>query len=308
MKYFASNDGYQLAYQEHGSPTSPPLILLHGFTGTSNVFKRNIPLLSPHYRVLAPDLRGHGSSAKTSHGFHVSRLAMDLHNLLAHLNLREPGSVRCIAGSLGCAILWCYAELFTADVFSHMVWVDQSPMQNYSLDGAREWGPEVANRGVNCEAAVQQLFADFKADPDAVYRGTIAACLAYRSFPLPGDGVGGARWEEDEAFFLAEARKGDPGWYAQLMKDHTALDWRGAIVECFGARLLNETKVLVVASSRSGCFPAKGPMDAVLFANQKAGEGKGKAEGVVVDWGGHWCYWEDPEKFNELVGEFLGRV
>ena len=30
-----------------------------------------------------------------------------------------------------------------------------------------------------------------------------------------------------------------------------------------------------------------------------------RAQGLVVDWGGHWCYWEDPEKFNELALKFL---
>jgi len=284
------------------------LTQIHGFTGSSNYWKHVTPLLSQTYRILALDLRGHGDSAKTPHGFHVSRLAMDLHNFLDHLGLeKEKVKVRCIAGSLGCAILWCYAELFTADVFSHMVWVDQSPMQNYSLDGAQSWGPEEANRGMNNEAAVQQLFHDLSTNPDTVYLGTIAACLSYRSHPLPNSPVTPQKHSADEAFFLTEAQRGDPMWYAQLMKDHTALDWRRTIVECFGGRKENRTRVLVVASSRSGCFPAKGPMSAVEMVNERA-EGKGGAEGVVVDWGGHWCFWEDPERFGELVGEFLGRT
>ncbi|KAF2684909.1 alpha/beta hydrolase-like protein [Lentithecium fluviatile CBS 122367] len=306
MKYFTSNDGYQLAYQDVGSPFLPPLILLHGFTGSSQYWKHNIPRLSQTYHALAPDLRGHGDSAKTAHGFHVSRLAMDLHNFLCHLGLEnEKGGVRCIAGSLGCAILWCYAELFTPDVFSHMVWVDQSPMQNYSLDGVQSWGPKLGNRGMNSEAAVKQLFHDLATNPDDVYRGTIAACLSYRSHPLPEDHLAARRKEEDETFFLGEARKGDPLWYAQLMKDHTALDWRQTIVECFGGRKENKTKLLVVASSRSGCFHTEGPMSAVQMVNEKVEHGSERAMGLVVDWGGHWCFWEKPERFCEVVEPFL---
>jgi pimeloyl-ACP methyl ester carboxylesterase len=281
------------------------VIQLHGFTGSSQYWKHNIPLLSATYRIYAPDLRGHGDSAKTPHGFHVSRLAMDLHNFLCHLNLdQEKNTVRCIAGSLGCAILWSYSELFTADVFSHMVWVDQSPMQNYSLDTPRSWGPDMGNRGINCEDAVKYLFWDLATNPDEVYRGTIDACLAYRSHPLPGDDVSVEKKEEDEAFFLGEARKGVPEWYAQLMKDHTALDWRKTIAKCCGGSKV-KTRILVVASSRSGCFPAAGPMSAVSLLNEEAGEGW--AEGVVVDWGGHWCFWEEPERFCELVGNFLSK-
>jgi pimeloyl-ACP methyl ester carboxylesterase len=31
----------------------------------------------------------------------------------------------------------------------------------------------------------------------------------------------------------------------------------------------------------------------------------GLARGVTVEWGGHWCYWEKPDTFNEMVLEFL---
>jgi pimeloyl-ACP methyl ester carboxylesterase len=30
-----------------------------------------------------------------------------------------------------------------------------------------------------------------------------------------------------------------------------------------------------------------------------------RAQGLAVDWGGHWCYWEDPEKFHQLALGFL---
>jgi len=219
---------------------------------------------------------------------------MDLHNLISHLNYTEENSVRIVAGSLGCAILWSYAELFTPKVWGHMVWVDQAPMQNYALDGT--WGADMANRGMNCEDAVRLLFSDFAAEPDRVHRGTIAACLSYRSHPLPTDKITRAQFEEDESFFLEQARRGDPTWYAQLMKDHTSLDWRDVLKTCFGGK-----KVLVVASSRSGCFPAKGVLEATRLVNQ----GGGEAEGVEVEWGGHWCYWEDPERFWGIVMLYL---
>jgi pimeloyl-ACP methyl ester carboxylesterase len=62
------------------------------------------------YRVIAPDLRGHGESHKLPHGYHVSRLAMDLKNLIDDLQLaRSP--IRVIAGSLGCAIIWLVLTL-----------------------------------------------------------------------------------------------------------------------------------------------------------------------------------------------------
>lgn len=87
------------------------------------------------------------------------------------------------------------------------------------------------------------------------------------------------------------------------MADHTALDWRDAIKQSFGPGSGSTTKTLVVASTRSGCFPAAGPLKVVELAN--GGTEGGLARGVAVEWGGHWCYWEQPEKFHELVLGFL---
>ena len=73
---------------------------------------------------------------------------------------------------------------------------------------------------------------------------------------------------------LGEALKGDGEWYGKLMADHTALDWRDSIRASFGSGSGSETKVLVVASSRSGCFPAEGPMKVVEFVNGVPGPGQ----------------------------------
>jgi pimeloyl-ACP methyl ester carboxylesterase len=256
---------------------------------------------------------------------------MDLHNFIGHMKLDEDGSkggISAIGTSLGAAILWyvgnepfsalthssitniknrSYAELFTTTPFSHMVFVDQAPLQNYLSD----WGPEYGNRGLNNPAALADLQETLETDPATAHRGTIAGCLGYRSHPVSGDPTSSSdTWRDDEAFFLGEAMKGDGWWYGKLMADHTARDWRSSIVQNFGPGSGSKTNVLVVASERSGCFPAAGPLKVVELVNggSDVGEG-GKAKGVAITWGGHWCYWEKPETFNELAEGFLeGRV
>lgn len=254
--------------------------------------------MAQRYRVIAPDLRGHGESDKPKHGFHVSRLAMDLKELIQHIGVQ---SVRALGGSLGCSILWCYAELFTTAEFSHMIFVDQSPLQNSTLDG---WDSRYCNRGMNSAPAVAALQATLALAPENAHKGTIAACLAYRSHPLSTDVVDVKTQQEDEEFFLGEAMKGDGEWYGKLMEDHTALDWRESIKANFGPDSRSYTRVLVVASSRSGCFPSEGPMHVVDLVN--GGNASRSAIGVVTDSGGHWCYWEKPGEFNQLVLNFLG--
>jgi pimeloyl-ACP methyl ester carboxylesterase len=195
----------------------------------------------------------------------------------------------------------CYAELFTTVAFKKMIFVDQAPLQNYLPD----WGPEFGNRGCNSPEALANIQHTLETNPKTAHLGTIAACLGYRSHPQAGDSVEGSKeWQEDEAFFLAEAMKGDGRWYGKLMADHTALDWRDAIAQKFGPRSGSQTEVLVVASTRSGCFPAAGPLKVVELVN--GGETNGLAKGIAVEWGGHWCYWEEPDLFNELVLDFLG--
>ena len=53
-------DGVEIFYRYAGSPTNPTVLLLHGFPSSSHQYRNLIPLLSPHYHVVAPDLPGFG--------------------------------------------------------------------------------------------------------------------------------------------------------------------------------------------------------------------------------------------------------
>ena len=47
-------------YEEHGQPDGPPLVLLHAFTQTGAMWQPQLDAFGARYRLLAPDLRGHG--------------------------------------------------------------------------------------------------------------------------------------------------------------------------------------------------------------------------------------------------------
>lgn len=55
-------DGLTVFYREAGAATAPTILLLHGFPTSSHMFRDLIPLLAPHFRVIAPDLPGFGFS------------------------------------------------------------------------------------------------------------------------------------------------------------------------------------------------------------------------------------------------------
>ena len=52
----------RLHLHEWGDPGAPPVVCLHGVTGRGALFERLAVEALPEFRVLAPDLRGHGRS------------------------------------------------------------------------------------------------------------------------------------------------------------------------------------------------------------------------------------------------------
>jgi len=54
--------GIETFYLEAGPVEAPPVVLVHGLSATNASMLPLIPALSKHYRVLAPDLPGHGGS------------------------------------------------------------------------------------------------------------------------------------------------------------------------------------------------------------------------------------------------------
>jgi pimeloyl-ACP methyl ester carboxylesterase len=59
----------------------PTLMLLHGYTQTSRMWRPIIPLLAEKFTVIAPDLPGIGDSAIPKDGLDMKTAAMSIHAL-----------------------------------------------------------------------------------------------------------------------------------------------------------------------------------------------------------------------------------
>jgi pimeloyl-ACP methyl ester carboxylesterase len=57
--------GPTLNYREWGRPDGAVVLLLHGLTSSSQSWRNVAPVLGRHFRVVAPDARGHGGSEWT---------------------------------------------------------------------------------------------------------------------------------------------------------------------------------------------------------------------------------------------------
>ena len=91
--FWSASDGVQLAYHELGQ--GRPVLLLHGLFSDANMnwikFGHAERIAREGFRVIMPDLRGHGLSSKPHQPEHypVGILARDLRELVAHLQLTE---------------------------------------------------------------------------------------------------------------------------------------------------------------------------------------------------------------------------
>ncbi|KAF2430073.1 alpha/beta-hydrolase [Tothia fuscella] len=279
-----ANDGEKIAYQTHGEEKSMVLILIHGFTGSSDYFQRNFEALSQKYFVVAPDLRGHGKSTKAHHGYHVSRLAADLRDLLAHisrsdiqLSSHESPSIIGVGCSLGAAVLWSYSELFGTEPFSGMVFVDQAPLQDY-IPGS--WDFKQGNYGVHDPTSLAAAQATLKYAPEDFYRGLVHGCLAYNHEPTESerDSISPLQKAKDESFFIYISKNGNPWWFGKLLADHTSYDHRNTIMN------LIRVPTFVMAGRRSGSFPVDGVLETAYLANSHS-TSPGTVSTIVMDSG-----------------------
>ncbi len=78
----------RLAYLDEG--TGPPVVLLHGFPLSRAMWREQISGIGQSYRVIAPDLRGHGDSPTPDGAYTMDEMAGDVVELLDALHIAEP--------------------------------------------------------------------------------------------------------------------------------------------------------------------------------------------------------------------------
>jgi pimeloyl-ACP methyl ester carboxylesterase len=97
--------GDRVAYRDEG--TGEVLLLVHGMGGSSDTWSGVLPLLAKKYRVIAPDLLGHGESDKPRGDYSVGAFAVLLRDLLDALDVPR---VTVVGHSLGGGIAMQFAH------------------------------------------------------------------------------------------------------------------------------------------------------------------------------------------------------
>ncbi len=125
-------NGLALHYTEWGRPDASPVVLLHGITGHARVWDYVAERLTPGFRVLALDQRGHGDSeAPQDADYRIATMADDLAAFADTLRLER---FRLVGHSMGGRIAIQYAAHFPTRL-ERLVIVDVGP--DISLSGLK---------------------------------------------------------------------------------------------------------------------------------------------------------------------------
>lgn len=90
-------NGIEMYYEMHG--IGEPLILLHGFFSTGDWWNFAIEDLSKQFKIIIPDLRGHGRSTNPLEHWTMAQSARDIFALLDHLGIERASGIGISTGA-----------------------------------------------------------------------------------------------------------------------------------------------------------------------------------------------------------------
>ncbi|MDQ8732910.1 alpha/beta hydrolase [Paenibacillus sp. LHD-38] len=102
-------NGIDLVYEECGSSNGKVIVLLHGLCGSSQYWQKICPSLSDDYRVIIPNLRGHGGSSAPDGTYTMDLMAEDIAALLTALHIEK---VVMFGHSLGGYVTAAFADKY----------------------------------------------------------------------------------------------------------------------------------------------------------------------------------------------------
>jgi pimeloyl-ACP methyl ester carboxylesterase len=88
------------------------VILIHGYTQTSRMWRPIIPLLAGKFTVIAPDLPGIGDSEIPADGLDMKTAAIRIHTLAKSLGVEKA---RVVGHDIGLMVAYAYAAQFPAE-------------------------------------------------------------------------------------------------------------------------------------------------------------------------------------------------
>ncbi len=204
---YLANDGSELHYEVSGS--GPPIIMVHGFASSGQVFEKQLASLEPCFTVYRPDLRGHGRSREVTTGARTARLGQDLKDLITTEKLDD---VRLVGWSMGCTAIWSYLDIYGEKNVHSYVFLDEIP---YVLESVDTVGQTVSKIDGSSLLGLHQRFAN----PETRTEQVVSFIESMLRICEPGD----------RAKILGTAEQAASELSVGLLLDSIATDYRDLI-------------------------------------------------------------------------------
>src|SRR6266568_1217378 len=268
----AKIDGVKLHYLTAGR--GAPLILLHGYTETSRMWRPIIPILAKRFTAIAPDLPGIGDSAIPAKGLDMKTSAVRMHGLARSLGVEKA---KVVGHDIGLMVAYAYAAQFPAEV-------EKLVVMDAFLPGVGEWEAIYNNPG----------FWHFRFNgptPEALVEGRERIYFEHFWNDFAADKTHSIPEADRKAYTAAYSRPGRmrAGWAYFVSFQQAAKDFAQ----------LSQTKltmpVLVIGGEKA-------------LGNALAQQMKLVASNVtivVLKNTGHWVLEENPKETTEALQKFL---
>lgn len=268
--YFQTPDGVNLYYEDQGEGT--PLVFVHGWTCSSQVWQKNVLELAQQFRVVTLDLRGHGNSVKTLEGHNVPQYGRDVRALIEYLGLHDAVL---LGWSLGGPVVLSYWQQFAAD--SRLKGIGLIDFNSCPLSSA-EWN---SHRLKNFN--LDGMNAGFVAmlDDPAGYAAGFAKRMFFREQVS----------EADLHWITAEIRKTPPWIATAIYSDYLTRDYTNVLPTITLPGIVFAADSSIAEKGLAQCRYLAGLMPQSQF--------------IGFDDAGHILFFEQPAKFNAALTRFV---
>lgn len=265
-------DGVKLHYLAAGK--GPAVILLHGYTQTSRMWRPIVPRLAERFTVIAPDLPGIGDSDIPKDGLDMKNAAIRIHSLVKGLDI-EKASV--VGHDIGLMVAYAYAAMYPSEV-SKLVVMDAF------LPGVEGWEPYYNNPNL-------WHFRFHGPTPEALVAGREKIYFAYFWNDLAADKTRSLPVADREAYVAAYSRPGRmrAAWAYFAAWPQTASDFAE----------LAKTKLTMPVLSIAGEKASAGTLNAqmkLVATDVKL---------ISLKDAGHWVMEERPKETADALLSFL---
>jgi pimeloyl-ACP methyl ester carboxylesterase len=266
--------GHRVSYRREG--WGPAILLIHGVTGSSQTWDDVIPFLSERYTVIAPDLLGHGNSAKPRGDYSLGAYASGIRDLLRAIG---HDSATIVGHSLGGGVAMQLAYQFP-EMAQRLVLVDSGGLgrevsfflRAATLPGAEWVLPLLASNGV--------LSAGGRV-------GGLLRSLGMRAGPDVEE-----MWKGFSSLADSEARQ------AFIYTLRGIVDPGGQRVSARDRLYLAETVPTMLM------WGERDPIIPVVHAYSTRDQIPG-CRLEVIEGAGHFPYRDDPRRFTKLLSDFI---